>query len=228
MTNILAIETATSSCSVALRLNDEVVVRSVVGNNIHSQVLLSMVDDLLAEASLSPNELNAVAVGQGPGSFTGLRIGVGVGQGLAYGADCSMIGVSSLDALALQSKNDGVIIAGTDARMGEIFWCEYFKHGTQISRMSELSVSAPNAVNISDSTQTASLVGNAWAEYWPDLSADFLESVEHQSEIIHPCAGALLMLAEEKYTKEELISPINFAPIYVRDDVAKKSTKALF
>lgn len=227
MTNILAIETATSSCSVALRVNGDVVARSKIGNNIHSQVLLSMVEALLVDASLSPNELDAVAVGQGPGSFTGLRIGVGVGQGLAYGAGCSMIGISSLDALALQSQSDGVIIAGTDARMGEIFWCEYSKQGAQISRISELNVSAPEAVNIS-STMTASLVGNAWTEYWPRLSAGFIGSVNHQKDIIHPCAGALLMLAETKYKAGELISPISFAPIYVRDDVAKKSTKTLF
>ena len=106
MSIILAIETATSSCSAALRIDGEVVIRNEIGNNLHSQVLLGMVESLLVQAKLDAQALEAVAVGQGPGSFTGLRIGVGVGQGLAFGANCPMIGVSSLDALALQAEGN--------------------------------------------------------------------------------------------------------------------------
>jgi len=121
--HILAIETSTSACSVALGLGDDLIFkRSQVGNNIHSQVLLTMVQEVLEEASFSVNGLNAVAVGQGPGSFTGLRIGVGVAQGIAYGVGCPMIGVSSLMALAFQSREEGLVIAALDARMGEVYW----------------------------------------------------------------------------------------------------------
>jgi len=80
--NILAIETATSSCSVALTYDDRVFARNQTGNNIHSNVLLDMVNDVLAEAKIASKQLQAVAVGQGPGSFTGLRIGIGVAQGM--------------------------------------------------------------------------------------------------------------------------------------------------
>jgi len=83
MANIIALETATSSCSVALQVSDTIIGRSEVGNNVHSKVLLNMVQEVLEEAGVVASELDAVAVGQGPGSFTGLRIGVGVGQGLA-------------------------------------------------------------------------------------------------------------------------------------------------
>ena len=114
-TVILAIETATSSCSVALNHQEGVLVRHEVGNNVHSKVLLEMVQDVLNEAGLKADDIDAVAVGQGPGSFTGLRIGVGVAQGIAYGIDAPMIGLSSLDALANQAPNDGRIIAGIDA-----------------------------------------------------------------------------------------------------------------
>ena len=120
MSVILALETATSCCSVALRIDGDIVQRSEVGNNIHSKVLLGMVESLLLEASITAQNIEAVAVGQGPGSFTGLRIGVGVGQGLAFGANCPMIGVSSLDALALQAQRSGPVISAIDARMGEV------------------------------------------------------------------------------------------------------------
>jgi len=119
---LLAIETATSSCSAALSVDGEVCERIEVGQNIHSQVLLSMINELFQESALEVGQLDAVAVGQGPGSFTGLRIGIGVAQGIAYGADCPMIGVSSLDALALQAATDGRVLATIDARMGEIYW----------------------------------------------------------------------------------------------------------
>ena len=100
---ILAIETATSRCSVALCYQAHTYTRDQVGNNVHSKVLLGMVSEVLAQAGISASGIDAVAVGQGPGSFTGLRIGVGVAQGIAYGADVPMVGISSLDALAVIS-----------------------------------------------------------------------------------------------------------------------------
>ena len=229
MSVILAIETATSSCSVALRINDEVTERSKVGNNVHSQVLLEMVQDLLSQAQISAQALDAVAVGQGPGSFTGLRIGVGVGQGLAFGAKCPMIGVSSLDALALQALSDGVVIAAIDARMGEVYWCEYQKKGSHIIRLQELNVTSPAEVCVSNELETSiSLVGNAWATYQDDFVALNPANVLLQElVVVYPSAGALLLLAEEKYLRRDWVSAAAFAPIYVRDDVAKKSTKQL-
>lgn len=229
MTNILAIETATSACSVALRIDGELVVRSEVGSNIHSQVLLSMVASVLAQAEISPSQLDAVAVGQGPGSFTGLRIGVGVGQGLAYGAGCPMVGVSSLDALALQASGDGPILAAIDARMGEVYWCEYRKSKGDVSRLSDLSVSSPANISVSENATKIEFIGNAWSECRGELSRDLQENLKIQEPlIVYPSAGALLLLAENKFNAKQWISPIDFAPVYVRDNVAKKSTKALF
>lgn len=236
MSIILAIETATPSCSAALRIDGEVVVRAEVGNNIHSQVLLGMIESLLAEAQLSTQDLDAVSVGQGPGSFTGLRIGVGVGQGLAFGANCPMIGVSSLDALALQSSalqasGDNSVIAAIDARMGEVYWCEYQKIGDQIKRLSGLKVTPPEEVQFLDVDANAGikgvLVGNAWSAYPDQFSALNERSTEIQSSIVYPSAGSLLRLAEEQYRQRKWLSAALFAPIYVRNDVAKKSTKKL-
>lgn len=225
MSVILAIETASSSCSVALRVGVEIQERSEVGNNVHSGVLLDMVDELLNTANLSPQDLDAVAVGQGPGSFTGLRIGVGVGQGLAFGAECPMIGVSSLDALAMQSDQDGAVIAMLDARMGEVYWCEYRKENDVIERVHDLNVSSPSSVM--SSADKLAVIGNAWDVYEGEFSLLSKKSGLAISELTYPSAAALLSLAELKYEHQDWVDAAAFAPIYVRNDVAKKSTKKL-
>ncbi len=225
MSVILAIETASSSCSVALRVGGKVQEQSEVGNNVHSGVLLDMVDQLLKLANLNAQDLDAVAVGQGPGSFTGLRIGVGVGQGLAFGAQCPMIGVSSLDALAMQSSHDGTIIAMLDARMGEVYWCEYQKENDKIERIVDLQVSPPSSVL--SAADKLSVIGNAWDVYAGDFSLLAQKSELTVMELTYPSAGALLSLAELKYDQKDWIDAAAFAPIYVRNDVAKKSSKKL-
>lgn len=225
MSVILAIETASSSCSVALRVGSEIQERSEVGNNVHSGVLLDMVDDLLSTANLSPQDLDAVAVGQGPGSFTGLRIGVGVGQGLAFGAGCPMIGVSSLDALAMQSDQEGAIIAMLDARMGEVYWCEYWNEDGVIERAVDLQVSPPSSVTSGAGKLT--VIGNAWDVYVDEFSLLAQKSELTVLELTYPSAGALLSLAEAKYSQKDWFDAAAFAPIYVRNDVAKKSSKKL-
>ncbi len=223
---ILAIETATSCCSVSLSHEGQISDRSKVGNNVHSQVVLGMVQDLLQAAKLSVDDLAAVAVGQGPGSFTGLRIGVGVAQGIAYGAACPMIGVSSLDALAVRAPKDGIVLAGIDARMGEVYWAEYTKHEEGIERLSELQVTAPDAILSSGLSASASkpiqLVGNAWLEYKDQLTPE-LSSLTPVKQAEFPSASALVLLARQSFENGEVISALEFAPEYVRNDVAKKS-----
>lgn len=222
---ILAIETATSSCSVALSYADGIFTRNQVGSNIHSKVLLEMVKEVLAQAQIDNNQIQAVAVGQGPGSFTGLRIGVGVAQGIAYGINAPMIGVSSLDALANQAPNQGRVIAGIDARMGEVYWCEYVKSNDGVLRIGDLKVSAPVDIVSDDLSVQVQLVGNAWPEYETQFSRQLIENGTVVEAQTYPMADSLLQLAEQAYLRGELINAIDFAPEYVRNDVAKKSTK---
>lgn len=220
-TTILAIETATSACSVALQHQDRVFSRSELGTNIHSQVLLDIVNSVLTEAGVSSAELNAVAVGQGPGSFTGLRIGIGVAQGIAYGAQCPMIGVSSLDVLANQVDN-GRVLAAIDARMGEAYWCEYVKSDEALERQTNLQVSPPEDL-LSSCDDPLMLVGNAWAEYQARLNPDLLTKAHRLQDQEFPDAKSLLELAQRAFARGELIDPLGFSPEYVRNDVAKKS-----
>ena len=224
--NIIAIETATSACSVALRCADQIFSRSEIGNNIHSKVLLGMVASVLSEAGIDAQSIDAVTVGQGPGSFTGLRIGIGVAQGLAYGATCPMIGISSLDALAMQSTSDGMVLAGIDARMGEIYWAEYAKNGDELRRLGEVQVSQPREIQPKANTNCV-FVGNAWSEYKNELSSDLLEKANHLEQVIYPDATALLELSLPKYNSNDWVSALDFLPEYVRNNVAKKPVKQI-
>lgn len=224
---ILAIETATASCSVALCVAEKVVTLSEVGSNVHSQVLLEMVRDVLEKMDLKITDLDAIAVGQGPGSFTGLRIGVGVAQGLAYGANCPMIGISSLDALAHQASSEGYVIATIDARMGEVYWCEYRASKIGVERLRSLKVTPPQEVMPSTSNKYQ-LVGNAWQEYQGAFNDQLIRFIEVDDEQTYPTAKSLLELARVAFDDNQLVSPVDFIPEYVRNDVAKKSTKKLF
>ena len=232
--NILAIDTATAACSVALKHRGEVIQAHAVGNNIHSKELLGMIVQLTSEAGIRACALSAVAVTQGPGSFTGLRIGVGVAQGIAYAAACEMIGVPSLDALAYSQFSDvsrSRVIAAIDARMGEVYWAEYEVGAGVFARTSELKVTVPQAIRFnstkSGKLDAIKLVGNAWSEYWNDFDVTLHQHGTVVEDCEFPRAGHLLELALSPDYVVNRVNPIEFAPLYVRDDVAKKSTKPL-
>lgn len=231
--NILAIETATSACSVALSVGDSLFERSELGNNIHSQKLLGMINAVLSEANLKASALNAVAVGQGPGSFTGLRIGIGVAQGISFGVGCQMIGVSSLAALARQVTSNGYVLAGIDARMNEIYWGAYKVSDGEVILLNELQVSHPTAIDLKGyqlfdqrpESDKILLVGNAWSIYEKEFAPSFFDQVKHMQDSFYPQAKEVLLLAQRKLSNKQTVSPVDFSPEYVRNNVAvKKAT----
>ncbi len=127
-TRILAIDTATEACSVALWNNGEVQALFELCPREHTQRILPMVQQILASSGLSLQQLDALAFGRGPGSFTGVRIGIGIGQGLALGANLPMIGVSTLQTMAqgaFRLTGATRVLAAIDARMGEVYWGEF-------------------------------------------------------------------------------------------------------
>ena len=228
--NILAIETATSSCSVALSVGDLMFERSEIGNNIHSQKLLSMIEAILSESQINVSDLNAVAVGQGPGSFTGLRIGIGVAQGIAYGVNCKMLGISSLAALAQQALDKGYVIAGIDARMNEVYWGAYKVSPTGVKLIGGLQLNPPQEINLEMISQLGLdldnqelvFAGNAWSEYEDIFQQSLFTELKHTRDEALPQAIGIIELAHRAYNQSEFIDPINFAPKYVRNNVAKK------
>lgn len=127
-TRILALDTATEACSAALWLDGEIRARFEICPREHTRRILPMVDGLLAESGIALRQLDALAYGRGPGSFTGVRIGIGIAQGLALGAGLPMIGISTLAALAQGAwRQTGIdrVFAAIDARMGEVYWAPY-------------------------------------------------------------------------------------------------------
>lgn len=225
--SILAIETATNACSVALRVGDDEFSRCETGNNVHSQVLLPMIESVLAEAGIAAGDLNAIGVGQGPGSFTGLRIGIGVAQGLAYGANCPMLGVSSLEALAVQAKRHNPqansVYVGIDARMNEVYCAEFeFVHGKLIC-LQAANVLAPELLRVKRSDSL--LAGNAWAQYWSSLDSSLQDKSKPLENYELPHASAVMSLALDKFARGEIVDPKNFQPDYIRNNVAKKSSR---
>jgi tRNA threonylcarbamoyladenosine biosynthesis protein TsaB len=221
--NILAIETATESCSVALSLDGEVLERSSLTPRQHAEKLLPWVRELLAEGGASLQDLDALAFSRGPGSFTSLRIGIGVAQGLAWGASIPVVPVSSLRCAAqTAAAAHGVTsaVVALDARMDEVYCGQYQadEHGL-MQPAGEERVCAPTALLLDDPAAWSG-VGNGFARY-PELAAlaDRLQAIYADC---WPQAAAMIPLAEHWIANHALLSAEQAQPVYLRDKVADK------
>lgn len=174
-TRILAIDTATEACSVALWNNGEKHALFEICPREHTQRILPMVQQILAESGVSLNQLDALAFGRGPGSFTGVRIGIGIAQGLAMGADLPMIGVSTLATMAqgaFRQMGATQVLAAIDARMGEVYWGQYQRQndGVWLGENTEAVFTPERAQqNVMALAGEWASVGTGWGTY-PDLS----------------------------------------------------------
>ena len=130
---ILAFDTSTEYCSVALYLDGETGKTETLAGHRHSELLLPMIRETLNQGRLELTDIDGLAFGAGPGSFTGLRIACGVAQGLAFAASLPVIGISTLQAIAHQNTHDKIIVA-IDARMGEIYHAAY-PHAQEIAQL---------------------------------------------------------------------------------------------
>ncbi len=233
--SILALESSTAACSVALLVNGDLKQLYEEGVNLHSTRMLSMVDELLTNQGITLGELDAIACGVGPGGFTGLRIGVGIGQGLAFSQQLPMVSVSSLDALAFSvsdelsypkgshTKKPITVFAGLDARMQEFYYCHYRIVSGQLMKLSDYQLNKPESF-IENFIDTDVFIGNAWSVYEDDLPASIKDNHLGVAGQL-PQAKYIALLAAQRYTNGETISAQELAPLYVRNDVAKKSTR---
>jgi tRNA threonylcarbamoyladenosine biosynthesis protein TsaB len=222
----LAIETSGEACSVALDAGGEVLQRHVHAPLRHAELLLPAVHALLDESGCRLAALDAIVFGRGPGSFTSLRIGIGVVQGLAWGADVPVIPISSLAAVAqrsVDSQRDAryrYVLVATDARMGEVFHCVYAPDASgRLSPCGCESVSPPAAVTVSEPEWTVG-VGNGFARY-PQLQ-DLGAGLARVSADLAPSAAALLPLARQWLERHQPLSAEHAQPVYVRNEVADK------
>ena len=146
--NLLALETSTEACSVALLHGDWLIERFEIAPRRHAELALPWADAVLAEAGLARTALDAIAVGRGPGAFTGVRLGLSLAQGMALALDRPLIGISTLAALALRAAaGEGEdVLAAIDARMGEVYACSYRMRGGVPIALGEEQLAPPEAV----------------------------------------------------------------------------------
>lgn len=219
---ILAIDAATEACSVALQYQGAVAHRFELCPQQHSQRILPMVDEVLKELGVSLAELDLLAFGCGPGSFTGVRIGVGVAQGLAFGADLPMVGISTLETMACTAvRQHGAqqVVAAIDARMGEIYTAQFTAAEGKICRSSEDVVVKPADAKFAF-TGEVHAVGTGWQTYEQVLSEKLGSVVV--TEVLYPVALDMLPLAERALEQGLQVSAEQAQPVYVRDTVTWK------
>jgi tRNA threonylcarbamoyladenosine biosynthesis protein TsaB len=218
--NLLAVETSTELCSVALLRDGELFLEEALAENRHSEMLVPMVRKALERAHLTATDVDAFAFGQGPGSFTGIRIACGLVQGLAFAAHRPVVPVPSLLALAQQS-NESRVVAAVDARMGEAYLAAYARHGDDWDE-----VIAPRLV---EAGATPPLPGRSWiatgsgfdAHAW--LRDAYREPITMRLEGDLPRAGAVARVAARRFARGETVAAERAAPLYLREKVALTS-----
>ncbi|MFK8011524.1 MAG: tRNA (adenosine(37)-N6)-threonylcarbamoyltransferase complex dimerization subunit type 1 TsaB [Marinicellaceae bacterium] len=175
---LLAIDTATECCSAALWANGKIFHKSSVQPRLHAEIILPFIDELLCEANVLKSDIEGLIVGQGPGAFTGVRIGVGVAQGLALALNIPVLPVSNLETLAfaaykkLDTSKEQKILVATDARMNETYSAKYLIKDHHIKQLSKEVVTNASDINLS---QVDAYIGSAFSVY-PELQA-FAESM---------------------------------------------------
>lgn len=219
MSLILNIETATKNCSVALSKDGKTIACKEIAeqNFSHAEKLHVFIADLLAENQLNFSNLSAIAVSQGPGSYTGLRIGVSSAKGLCYALNIPMIAIDTLQLLALQIQIDeGVIIPMIDARRMEVFSAFYDKNHNQIRNTQAEIIDEKSYQEISDKIH---LVGDGTEKFNNILIDD--KFVFH-SNIIFPSATQMSLLSFDKFKNRDFVDVAYFEPFYLKDFVLTK------
>jgi tRNA threonylcarbamoyladenosine biosynthesis protein TsaB len=215
---IIAVDTSTDYCSAASWIDGEIDSRGAHAGHSHSELLLGMVDSLLESRKLRARDLDGIAYGIGPGSFTGLRIACGVVQGIAFGADLPVVGVGTLLAMAAGTDAQRVVCA-LDARMHEIYHAAYEKRGDAWYAIHEPSVCAPDAA--------PELTGGGWFgcgggfhTYGAVLAARYGAQLQSVDAARYPHAAQVVSLAAPRFAANDTVTAEHAAPLYLRDKVA--------
>ena len=218
---ILALDTATEACSVALLTDTGIIGRFREVGRGHAEQILDMVDATLAEAGLHVGMLDAIAASVGPGSFTGVRISVSVAQGLAFGAGLPVIAVTTLEALALAAVQSGAarVLACLDARMGEVYWGCYSAHA-------ELGVMADGGPAVGAAERVTVPLGGVYHgigrgfRAYPALAARHGLLLAAGAAEALPDARYMVELGGARFRAGQTIDPAGLTPQYLRDKVA--------
>lgn len=236
---ILALESTTEACSVALLHNNDIVERFEIAPRRHTNLLLNMVDSLLVDEGISKHDLNAIAYCRGPGAFTGLRITTGVAQGLAFGLSIPLVPVSSLAALAqggyrMSHGQYSNFLTCLDARKSELFWAQYSVEVDSVilkgeEAVSPLDVVVDNLVTDDGDDSPLLVVGTGldivknftttelFNAKLKELKLVFVDSME--GELHYPHAYDVALLAAREYQLGNTITAEQAVPVYLRNNV---------
>ncbi|ARU94176.1 tRNA (adenosine(37)-N6)-threonylcarbamoyltransferase complex dimerization subunit type 1 TsaB [Tatumella citrea] len=223
---LLALDTATEACSAAILNRQQLDARFEIAPRDHTRRILPLVAELLAGQGLALTDLDALVFCRGPGSFTGVRIGIGIAQGLALGAELPMIGVSTLATLAegawrLQQADR--VLAAIDARMGEVYWAEYQRSadGEWQGDNTEQVLSPAQAVErMQQLSGRWAMAGTGWQAY-PELQQGHaLELTVSGAEL--PTSQDMLPLAVSQWQRGEVSAVAEIEPVYLRNEVTWK------
>ncbi|MCG8293543.1 tRNA (adenosine(37)-N6)-threonylcarbamoyltransferase complex dimerization subunit type 1 TsaB [Pseudomonas entomophila] len=219
MTTLLALDTATEACSVALLHDGKVTSHYEVIPRMHAQKLLPMIKQLLADAGVALGAVDAIAFGRGPGAFTGVRIAIGVVQGLAFALERPVLPVSNLAALAqgaLRERGAQQVAAAIDARMDEVYWGCYQAQQGEMRLVGQEMVLPPERVTLPDGQGAEWFgAGTGWG-YAERLAAQ----VSASDAAALPNALDILSLASFAWNRGEAVAAEQAQPVYLRDNVA--------
>ncbi len=220
---ILALDTTQEYCSVALSNAGELILREELAPRSHTDLVLPQVESVLAEAGLQLKQLDALAFGRGPGSFTGLRIAAGVVQGLALGADLPVAPVSSLAAMAQgQYRLNNTythICAAFDARIQEVYWGNYQLADGIMQSVTDEAVNSPDDLYLPEEGQWLA-IGAGWKAY-PQMQERLADRLIDVIPDTAPLAQDMIPIAQWIIDNDQLVSAEEAIPVYLRQKVAQ-------
>jgi len=225
---LLAVETSTDACSAALFINGEIRERFELLPRAHTKLVLPMIDSLMAEAGLVPQQLDTIALSRGPGSFTGVRIATGVVHGIAFGADLPVVLVSTLAAIAQDffNRNECIDVSFTamDARMDEIFWGVYRRNELGLAALIGEEAVTPARAALFPQLQGYG-VGSGWAAHGDVLGARLGTCIQGVESEVWPRAACVAQLGACDFGNGLRVPVEQAMPVYLRDKVAKKQSE---
>jgi len=223
---LLAIETSSIACSVALQVGNDIHEQHVVEAKAHTRILLPMIKQALAEEKLAIGDLDALVLGNGPGSFIGMRIGASVAQGLAFAAGLNIVPISSLAAVAaevLSEHEESHVAVAQDARMNQVYLGCFARdeHDLPVALGVERIHDIQEIEILGDHNAVNWLAaGGGWSQY-PALAELQTVTLRHVPDVLVPRAKQLLRLARKSLESGAGIPPEQLQPAYLRDQVAK-------
>ncbi|MEJ2298291.1 MAG: tRNA (adenosine(37)-N6)-threonylcarbamoyltransferase complex dimerization subunit type 1 TsaB [Woeseiaceae bacterium] len=223
---LLAIDTSSLACSVALLCEDGIAERHAEQEREHTRLLVPMIREVLEETGMATTDLDAVVLGNGPGSFIGMRIAASVAQGIAHGAGLKIVPVSSMAAVAAQvfATSDHLeVVVAQDAHMGEVYlgvWRRGENDLPLVSLPERLHTQTPIGELDESCANSRIAAGCGWQRY-PDLLAANENLIGNRSPIRYPRARYLLPLAADALARELAIDPADLVPAYLRSTVAR-------